>query len=469
MDYAGLTALSRDELLAQVVALQTQVVALQERVVALQDEVEDLKRSGKRQAAPFSKGTRVAKPRKPGRKPGQGTFKHREAPAPEDLSEPPIDVPTAEAECPRCGGELDEGRVEEASVVDVPEVVKPRVRLFRVKVRRCRRCGATVRGRHPDLAADQRGATAHRLGPRLLAAACHLHYGLGAPVRKLPETLELLTGARLTQGAVTLAALRQVKAAIGTTYQNLCDSVRNAPYVHTDDTGWRVGGRSAWLMVFETDAATVYQVRKRHRNEEVRERVPADYQGTMITDRAGVYDADVFAGVKKQKCLAHVQRSLKEVVEKKSGMARRFATELKSLLKQALALWRERRAGPPVEDFAKRVKQLKWDVRRHLRPRRLADPDNQRLLDGLGRCNDEGSLLRFLDDPSIEPTNNRAERALRPAVIARKTSQCTKNERGTRAFEAWTSVLRTLSRTRRGPDLLDAVAKLLHPAAPRPV
>jgi hypothetical protein len=301
-----------------------------------------------------------------------------------------------------------------------------------------------------------------------LAAACHLHYGLGAPVRKLPEMLELLTGVRLTQGALTLASLRLARTAIGATYQNLCDSVRDAPYVHTDDTGWREGGSPAWLMVFETDAATVYQVRPRYRNEEVRERIPADYQGVMITDRAGVYDADVFAAVKKQKCISHVQQSLKEVVEKKSGMARRFATELKMLLKRALALWRERRAGPPVADFDARTKRLKWEVRWHLRRRRLADPDNQRLLDGLGRCNDEGSLPRFLDDPSIEPTNNRGERALRPAVIARKTSQCTKNARGTRAFEAWTSVLRTLSRTRRGPDLLDAVVELLHPTAPRP-
>ena len=47
-------------------------------------------------------------------------------------------------------------------------------------------------------------------------------------------------------------------------------SVRSSSFVHTDDTGWRVGGESAFLMVFETDEATVYQVRPRHRNEEVR-------------------------------------------------------------------------------------------------------------------------------------------------------------------------------------------------------
>ena len=104
----------------------------------------------------------------------------------------------------------------------------------------------------------------------------------------------------------------------------------------------------------------------------------------------------------------------------------------------------------------------------HLRDRALSDRDNQRLLNELGRCHDAGSLVRFLDEPGIEPTNNRAERALRPAVIARKVSQCTKTARGTRAFEAWTSVLRTPSRTTSGPALLDAVAHITHPAVPQP-
>ena len=76
----------------------------------------------------------------------------------------------------------------------------------------------------------------------------------------------------------------------------------------------------------------------------------------------------------------------------------------------------------------------------------MPDPDNQRLLNELGRHNDRGNLLRFLDDPSIEPTNNRAERALRGAVIARKVSQCSKTDEGTEAFSAFTSVIRTLAR-----------------------
>jgi transposase len=460
MTEADLAKLGRDELVALILK---QAAA----IAALQAEVEELTRSGKRQAAPFSKGTRARAPKRPGRKPGRGMFKRREAPAPEQLSEPPVEVPVAQPACPACGGELAFDHVEEASITDLPEVIEPRVRLFRVAVHRCRGCGATARGRHPELAADQRGATAHRLGPRLLAAAHQLHYRLGVPVRKLPELLRLLTGAALTQGAITGDALKKAAGPIGAKYAELCDSVRGSAWCHTDDTGWREGGSPRWLMAFVTDAATIYQIRRRHRNEEVRERIPADYAGTMITDRGTTYDAAELSAIKRQVCLAHVPRSISEVTEAKAGRARWFGSELKALLRRALGLWHERRAGPPVGDYAERVRRTRSDVTWHLRDRRLADRDNQRLLDGLGRCHDAGSLPRFLDDPSIEPTNNRAERALRPAVIARKVSHCTRNARGTGAFEAWTSVLATLSRTLSGPDLLDAVVRLIHPAPPR--
>src|SRR3954465_510401 len=292
MNETDLAALDRDAL----IGLVRKLVA---EVESLRAEVETLKRSGKRQAAPFSKGSRVKAPKTPGRKPGQGMFKRREAPAPESLSEPPIGVPVAVTACPKCGDGLVADRVEDASVVDLPAVGRPRVRLFRSDVHRCTGCGATVRGRHPDLAPDQRGATAHRLGPRLWAAAHYLHYGLGVPVRRLPEVIAMLTGVTLTQGAITRDALKKAAGGVGATYRDLCDSVREAPYVHTDDTGWREGGRPAWLMVFATEAATVYQVRPRHRNQEVRERIPADYKGLMITDRGTSYDANELAGVKK--------------------------------------------------------------------------------------------------------------------------------------------------------------------------
>ena len=75
----------------------------------------------------------------------------------------------------------------------------------------------------------------------------------------------------------------------------------------------------------------------------------------------------------------------------------------------------------------------------------MVDADNYRLQNELGWHDDRGNLLRFLDDPSIEPTNNRAERALRPAVIARKVSHCSKTVEGADAFSAFTSLIRRWS------------------------
>jgi hypothetical protein len=49
-------------------------------------------------------------------------------------------------------------------------------------------------------------------------------------------------------------------------------------------------------MGFDTDQATVYQIRDRHRNEEVREIIPAGYKGVLVTDRGKSYDAAELAG-----------------------------------------------------------------------------------------------------------------------------------------------------------------------------
>ena len=74
--------------------------------------------------------------------------------------------------------------------------------------------------------------------------------------------------------------------------------------------------------------------------------------------------------------------------------------------------------------------------------------------------------MRFLNDPSIEPSNNRAERALRPAVIARKVSQCSKNTQGAEAFAAFTSVLRTLARN-GDQSLVEGISQVFRAAPVR--
>jgi transposase len=277
--------ISREDLLTLVAALQRQVAELTASNEALRAELEQLTRGGKRQAAPFSKGTPLAEPQSPGRKPGSGTFRYREAPPPEAITEPPVDVKVTLDACPACGGPLEEERVDLAYRTELPHPPRPKVMQYRVWVCRCTVCGSQVRGQHPDLAPEQHGASAHRLGERVMAAAHALHYGVGIPVRKVPAVLAALTGVRLTQGALTQDALKRTAGPVGMAYEPWRAAVSGSPVVHTDDTGWRVGGQPAYLMAFETEAATVYQIRPRHRHEEVQEVIPVDYAGVMVTDR----------------------------------------------------------------------------------------------------------------------------------------------------------------------------------------
>jgi hypothetical protein len=159
------------------------------------------------------------------------------------------------------------------------------------------------------------------------------------------------------------------------------------------------------------------------------------------------------------------QRS--EVTEKKTGVARQFGLKLKTLLRKALAL-RADWAELDADEYRQRTQALDEELTRHLRNRILRDDDNQRLLNGVGAQQDRGNLLRFLCRQDVEATNNRAERDLRPAVIARKVSHCSRNPRGARAFEAFTSVLQTL-RKNTTSTLGTAFARLLaHTSAASP-
>src|SRR4051812_11778976 len=252
-----LAQLGKEALLAFVAQLLTEFAALKARVgqllaenAALKAQLEQQTRDAKRSAAPFSKGQRQAQPKPPGRKPGQGRFTFRTLPTPGQWTAPPIEVRLPEPVCPCCGESLEGHRVEFAALTDIPPRPRPIVQPYRVWVYRCSACDTTVRAPHPDLAPDQCGATAHRIGPRVMAAAHLTHYGLGVPVRKAPAVLQLYTGVRLTQSALTQDALRRVSGPVGRSYQALRDRVPKADVVYTDDTGWRVGGEAAHLMIF---------------------------------------------------------------------------------------------------------------------------------------------------------------------------------------------------------------------------
>lgn len=435
------------------------------------------------------KARRKLHKKKPGRKPGKGNFSHRMAPEP---NQPPVEVAPPEA-CEFCGGtELRHERIDEPTITDLPPMPAPTITPYRVPVCRCESCARVVRGQHPDIAPGQFGATAHRFGPRLLAMAHWMHVDHGVPAERVCQMMNELAGVDLKPATIFDNARRLAgiggKGPIGAAYEALRAAMRHHDYIHTDDTGWDIHGDRAWAMAFTsmerpgpdaTDAdgkplraavplVTTFQVREQHTNEEVREVVPGDFAGVLKTDRGASYDSAELAGVKQDKCLAHALRNISDAIERQHPGARSFLIQLAGLLRAALALWHAFRDGKLAEStFRKRAAPIKRDLRHLLRAREMKCPHNQRLLDGLGWHLARDQLVRFLDDPFIEPTNNRAERDLRPMVISRRQSHGSKSLRGAYAYCALRSVFATMHNLRLPP--LDSFVELLrgrNPFAP---
>ena len=122
-----------------------------------------------------------------------GNFSYRKPPSVDELTAPITDVTVTADSCPGCGGILEHEGESLAYVTDIPEMPRAQLKGYRVQICRCRGCGRRVRGRHPDVGPDQYGASAHRVGSRVMAAAHMLHYGVGIPVRRIPTVLRALT------------------------------------------------------------------------------------------------------------------------------------------------------------------------------------------------------------------------------------------------------------------------------------
>ncbi len=75
----------------------------------------------------------------------------------------------------------------------------------------------------------------------------------------------------------------------------------------------RAGGDGAYLMAFDSERQTVYRIRRRHGNEQVREVVPGDYAGVLVTDRFSSDEAEELRRVQQHQCLAHLLRYIGEV------------------------------------------------------------------------------------------------------------------------------------------------------------
>jgi transposase len=418
-------------------------------VERLKPELEQARRTGKRLAAPFSTGPPKAHPRRPGRNPGHPP-NHRPAPPPEQVDRT-VEGPLP-PECPECHAPLDQVpvTVHDQYQIDLPEP-KPVVTRFRVPVTRCPACFRRIQGRHPEQTSDALGAAAVQYGPRRLGFAADLKHRLGASYRKCSSVLLTLTGLVIASAALVRSGHRLRRLALPS-YDRLVDAARHSAVRHVDETGWKIGGRSAWLWVFADAPATLYRIRRSRGHEVVIEVLGDDDQGVLVSDCFLAYDPLNF---KKSKCSSHLLKRCSEIEQSKSRGAVRFSRRVAALLRRAMAL--KRRRGT-IGGHGYAVLRGKVHAERdRLLAGTYTDPDKARLAKLLRKPRDR--VLRFLDHDGVDATNNLAEREGRPAVLARKLSAGNRTEAGAETDAVLASVFRT--DRRQGRDILEAVVALL--------
>jgi len=445
-----------EQLWGELVRLTAEHERLQVRVGKLEGLLEDARRAGKRQAAPFSRGEPKRRPGRPGRRSGEEHGRHGHREPPDEVDEE-LDAPLG-PRC-KCGGEIVHDRIEYQYQDELPEPRRLR-RRFVVHIGTCACCGRRHQGRHPFQTSDALGAAACMLGPRAVALATELNKELGLSPQKTAKALARF-GLRVTAGGVVGAIGRQARA-LEPTYQALIDGVRASRAVAPDETGWRIGGQRAWLWAFAGENVTVYLIAPGRGFEHACEILGEDYSGVLERDGWAPYRRFIHA--KHQTCHAHLLKRTGELIADSVAGQARVPHAARRILKDALAL-RDQRDQDVIdaEEFGLRVTDLDERTDKLLQTRPTHQP-NRRLLAHLQT--DREHMFTFLTEPDVQATNWRAEQALRPAIVNRKSWGGSRTWGGARTQQITISVIRTARQQDIDPLELMADAQLARqPAA----
>ena len=191
----------------------------------LKKQLDEARRAGRRQAAPFAKDRPQGRGRHPGRRAGARYGRQGCRPRPRQVDEAfAAPVPTA---CPDCGGAVDVTRVASQYQEELPEV-RPLVRRFDIEVGHCSQCRRRVQGRHALQTSDALGAAGVQLGPGVVGLVVEMHTEMGVPLAKVANLLRNTFNLNVTPGGLARLLHRAARDATPA-YQELCEQVRNAP------------------------------------------------------------------------------------------------------------------------------------------------------------------------------------------------------------------------------------------------
>lgn len=272
------------------------------------------------------------------------------------------------------------------------------------------------------------------LGPRLLALAAELKTRAGMTFGKIAELFAQF-GVATTPSALT-ACVRRVAQWLKPCHDGILAEVRAASVVHPDETSWPICGRLAWLWTAVTDRVTAFRVASSRSAKDAKALLGSKPDRVVVRDSYSAYNK--IEG-EHQLCFAHVLRHAKEAAAYGDPAAKRFHAELQAVFREAEIVNEARETLAPAV-FAKETQRIERRLG-NLTKGRSKNSAVTHLKKRLAR--DQEGLLTFLRRPGVEPTNNRAEREIRPAVVVRKISGGSRSNDGAQAHAVITSVERS--------------------------
>jgi transposase len=462
---------SYDELVVLVAELRAENRALRERIEELERRLGQSSRNSSMPPSSDPPASRAERrrlareqvkrlsTRKPGGQPGH-EGKHRQMAACEQVAK------TFEHSPVRCGGcrRAFTGSEERAGdpVVHQKWELPPMVPLIfehrRLRLA-CPGCGKTT------LAALPVGVSASAFGPRLEAHIATLAGVYRLSRRQTAEVIQSIFHIPISTGAVD-ATIMRMSVALADPWAKLAEAVRQAEVVHADETSWRLAGAQQWLWLGAAALTACFRIDRHRSQAAAKELLGEDFGGIVVTDRYAAYHfLDI---LQQQLCWAHVIRQLVALSEGPGASGRR-GEKLVAAARQVIAV--HRTYLQDAHDLAWLKAQLSpLRERIHTLLEEGTRARHQRTANFCAALLDEyEALWTFCEVPEIQPTNNRAERALRHAVIMRKTQLHTQSENGNRWIERILSINETCRLQGRAVlDYLTQAAVAAHHGQPAP-
>jgi hypothetical protein len=466
---------------AENAALRAENTALMKTVQALTERVAELERalgSGGRGGRGTPPPTRPPSKRPRGGQPGHRGRRRARPEHIDETREHPID-----ASCPRCGGAVSPS--EKVTERFEFEAIARTLQIIRHVLHRgwCSHCKRRVKAKASFALPDS------DYGPRAHATLAAVRATMGGTVGDL-ETFTRGVWQWPMSGGQIVAMLDRTAAALAPTYWWLVEQATHEPVLYEDSTSWKYDGKRAVMWVFTTPRLTIYWIDLKGTSQVPRSVLGPKIDGSVVTD-----EAERFQYVEHgsdQRCLAHPLREARDLLaaHPKNPEIEAMMVPLRDHLSWMIGLYARRgelAASTWLEYRARARRELL-----RLAERPWTDPDCLRMTKRIVREVDLWVTFLWDTTGEMEPTDNRSERALRPAVIDRDRVQQNRSLSGVYRDEILRSVAKTcqqldvsfetvavealLARTRDGPSetppptlvraFQDARARSAHAAKP---